>query len=120
MDLVALKIALSFISVYYFFCNVNVSTLGPVEIATFTMSNRGSDEEKSDVKEKSIKKSAKAMRAVVRQLENSLADSERNDKQLILTLQNDRIKNQKLNNQLEEARKENKQLLSELPPKLLF
>lgn len=74
--------------------------------------------EKSDVKEKPLKKSARAMRAVVRKLENSLAESERNDKQLILTMQNDRIKNQKLNNQLEEARKENKQLLSWLVLKI--
>lgn len=80
------------------------------------MSHRDSEDEKSDVKEKSMRKSARAMRAVVRQLENSLADSEHNDKQLILTIQNDRIKNEKLSNQLEEARKENKQLLSEQTP----
>lgn len=75
-------------------------------------SERESEEEKSDVKEKSFRKSAKAMKAVVRRLENSLIESEKNDKELIMTMQNDRMKNQKLNNQLEEARKENKQLLS--------
>lgn len=77
------------------------------------MSERESEEEKSDVRdEKSFKKSAKAMKAVVKRLENSLMESEKNDKELILSMQNDRIKNQKLNSQLEEARKENKQLLS--------
>lgn len=56
------------------------------------------------------------MYAVVKQLENSLVESEHNEKQIIMAMQNDRIKNQKLNNQLEEARKENKQLLSEHRP----
>lgn len=77
------------------------------------MSQRESEEEKSDVKkEKSFKRRAKAVRVVVKQLENSLVESEKNDKELLMTIQNDRIKNQKLNNQLEEARKENKQLLN--------
>lgn len=79
------------------------------------MSQRESEEEKSDVKnEKYLKKSAKEMKTVVKRLENSLLESEKNDKELIMTIQNDRIKNQKLNNQLEEARKENKQLLSKI------
>lgn len=48
----------------------------------------------------------------VKNLENSLVESQHNDRQMLITLRNDKIKNQKLASQLEEARKENKQLLS--------
>lgn len=52
------------------------------------------------------------MNATLKDLENSLGESEQNDKQLVTALRMDNIKNQRLASQLEDARKENKQLLS--------
>lgn len=52
------------------------------------------------------------MDVTVKNLGNSILDSQNNDHEMIMALQNRNLKNQKLTHQLEQARKENKQLLS--------
>lgn len=67
--------------------------------------------------EKTLKKRAKDIYTTVKHLENCIVESQSTDRQVIMTIQNDCIKNQKLNSQLEEVVKENKQLLS-ISPKI--
>lgn len=54
----------------------------------------------------------KKMKNTIQQLDNSIAEAQHNDHQLIVNLQSDDLKNQKLSSQLEQARKENKQLMN--------
>lgn len=59
-----------------------------------------------------VKQQISKMNLVVKNLENSFAESEEHDKQLVMALRMDNMKSQRLASQLEEARKENKQILS--------
>lgn len=61
---------------------------------------------------KTLKKRVSKLNGVVKKLENSLVESHQNDRQMLATIHNDTVKHQKLVAQLEEAQKENKQLLS--------
>lgn len=59
-----------------------------------------------------LKQYFKEIDVTVQNLGNSLLGSQNNDHEMIMALQTRNLKNQKLTNQLEQARKENKQLLS--------
>lgn len=59
-----------------------------------------------------IRKNVNNTQSTVKNLETSLMESKENDRELTMTKYKDNIKNKKLAYELEEARKENKQLLS--------
>ncbi|KAI4472198.1 hypothetical protein MML48_1g19223 [Holotrichia oblita] len=73
---------------------------------------------KTDIVEKSKKQPEELRRKIskindaVKNLECSLLESKQHDRQLLLNTHGEKVKNQKLAYELEEARKENKQLLS--------
>lgn len=55
------------------------------------------------------------LNTVVKKLEDSLIESNENDKQMLAKIHNDTLQHQRLVAQLEEAQKENKELLSTNP-----
>lgn len=51
------------------------------------------------------------MSSLVRKLESSLSESEKNDKELVFALHVDNIKKEKLESQLQDTKHENRQIL---------
>ncbi|KAF2904906.1 hypothetical protein ILUMI_01262 [Ignelater luminosus] len=74
----------------------------------FNNDNKQPRESKSEV----IQNHLKGMKGVVKKLENSLTESHLEQRHLLIQMHMDDIKNQNVTTQLEEARKENKQLLN--------
>ncbi|KXZ75644.1 hypothetical protein TcasGA2_TC031675 [Tribolium castaneum] len=66
---------------------------------------------------KKFKEHVKEMEQTVQTLENNLKESNQNEKELMLSVQNDQIKYQGISNQLKEALKENQQLINILQQK---
>ncbi|CAH0546415.1 unnamed protein product [Brassicogethes aeneus] len=56
----------------------------------------------------------KKIDGIIRNLEYSLATSDETDKQMLMCIRMDYLKNQELNNQLDEVQRENKQMLNNL------
>lgn len=65
-------------------------------------------------KSEDLKKRISKMDSLVRSLESSILQSNDHDRQLLMTVRRDNVRNQRLSHQLEEARKENTQLLCTL------